>query len=124
MKTQPSISRYIEVLCILLAVNSEFLIFPHGRDLNNKHTFLCFVDCASQHNDRHFYQLHEYFLFLTHLHTQYMYMYFLYIIYITIFIKIKNLCIKLVKRTINKSCVKMIYDIYSSSGDGFLCRNT
>ena len=51
-------------------------------------------------------------------------MYFVYIIYITIFIKIKNLCIKLVKRTINKSCVKMIYDMYSSSGDGFLCRNT
>jgi len=53
-----------------------------------------------------------------------MYIYFVCIIFITIFIKIKSLCIKLIKRTINKSCVKMMYDISSSSPDGFLCRNT
>ena len=54
----------------------------------------------------------------------YVYIYFIYIIRITIFIKIKNLSIKLLKRTMNKNCVKMRYDMSSSSRDGFLCRNT
>jgi len=91
MKTQPSISRYIEVLCILLAVKSKFLVFPHGRDLNNKYTFLCFVDSASQYNDRHFYQLHAHILFY-HIYTNNICIYILYVLYLLLFLLKLRVC--------------------------------
>jgi len=62
--------------------------------------------------------------FNTFIHTICVYILCIYCIYITIFIKIKDLCMKLIERTINKSCVKMTYDMSSFSRDGILCRNT
>ena len=99
IKAQPSVSRYIELLRILLAVNSNFFLFPNGTELNNGYYIYVSLTLSPNILINFFTKfMHQSFI-LIQLYVIYIITtLYIYYIYVTVCIRLYNLCIKLVER--------------------------